>query len=127
MAIAPTETVQKTVQNHPGPPSPHAAARETEGIRSLAAKCYCFGGGLPLESAGGVAVPLIDESGGGVVEGLLWSEGALGAAESLGAAGAVAVESVLGGVGEVDSCLEQATAASALRHNNRTLRFMDHL
>ena len=45
--------------------------------------------------------------------------------ESLGAAGAVVDVSVLG---EVDCCFEQApTTARALRHNNRTLRFIDHL
>ncbi|HEY3785731.1 MAG TPA: hypothetical protein VGL55_10655 [Steroidobacteraceae bacterium] len=45
--------------------------------------------------------------------------------ESLGGvAGAVADESVLGVLGEVDCCFEQATMASALKHNNRTLRFI---
>jgi hypothetical protein len=45
-----------------------------------------------------------------------------------GVAGAVVVESVLGELGEVDCCLEQAaTAARALRVNKRTLRFMVHL
>lgn len=84
-----------------------------------------------LESGGGgVVVPLPDESAGGVVDGLLWSEG--GALEDIefdesagGDAGAVAVESVLGELGDVDCCLEQAeTTARALRHNNRALRFI---
>jgi hypothetical protein len=45
--------------------------------------------------------------------------------ESAGAAGAVELESVLGELGAVDCCLEQAeTTARALRHNNRTLRFI---
>ena len=91
-----------------------------------------FGGGL-LESgggAGGIAVPLL--SGGGVVFGLVWSEGVAGMVlgfdvESLGAAGAVVVESVAGVLGDVDCCLEHAATASALRHNNRILRFMVHL
>ena len=43
--------------------------------------------------------------------------------ESAGAAGAVVEESV-GALGEVDCCFEQATMASALRHNKMRLRFM---
>ncbi|HEY6481967.1 MAG TPA: hypothetical protein VIY54_00405 [Steroidobacteraceae bacterium] len=45
-----------------------------------------------------------------------------------GVAGAVEDESggVLGVV-EVDCCFEQATSAMALRHSNKTLRFIDHL
>jgi len=73
-----------------------------------------------------VAEPL--ESAGGVVDGLAWSEGGVAGAvleESLGGvAGAVADWSLLGVLGEVDCCFEQATRASALRHNNRTLRFI---
>jgi hypothetical protein len=43
--------------------------------------------------------------------------------ESLDEAGAVAEEeSVLGELGDVDCCLEQATRASALRHTKRRLR-----
>jgi hypothetical protein len=63
------------------------------------------------------------------VDGLAWSEGWAGAVldESLGGgfAGAVEDESVLGVLGEVDCCFEQATTASALRHNNRRLRFIE--
>jgi hypothetical protein len=44
-----------------------------------------------------------------------------------GAAGAAVDESVEGALGDVDSCLEQATMARALRLNRRRLRFMDHL
>jgi hypothetical protein len=91
---------------------------------------------LLLESGGGgVADPLLDESGGGLVvdgllDGLLWSEG--GALDCMefeesagGEEGAVEVESVLGELGDVDCCLEQAeTTARALRHNNRALRFI---
>ena len=84
---------------------------------------------------GGVAVPLLDESGGGVPDGLpLWSEGELGVEaepdelESLGAAGAVVEESGLDELGAVDCCLEQAaTSASALRQRRRALRFIVHL
>ena len=43
-----------------------------------------------------------------------------------GAAGAVVDESE-GALGDVDCCFEQATIASALRHNKRRLRFIDHL
>jgi len=90
-----------------------------------------FGGWL--ESAGGgVAVPLlVDESGGGFVDGLVWSAGGgvlcmeFDVLES-GAAGAV-VEVSAGALGDVDCCLEHATIASALRHNKRRLRFIDHL
>jgi hypothetical protein len=46
--------------------------------------------------------------------------------ESAGAAGAVVLESA-GAPGEVDCCFEQATRASALMHNKRRLRFIDHL
>jgi hypothetical protein len=80
-----------------------------------------------LESAGGgVAVP--DESGGGVVDGLVWSAG--GGALCIefelesGAAGAV-VEVSEGALGDVDCCFEQATIASALKHNKRRLRFIE--
>ena len=45
--------------------------------------------------------------------------------ESAGAAGAVVDESA--GPGEVDCCFEQAARASALMHNKRRLRFIDHL
>jgi len=79
-----------------------------------------------LESAGGgVAVPL--ESGGGLVDGLDWSAGG-GALciefEESGAAGAVVVVSE-GALGDVDCCFEQATIASALKHNRRRLRFIE--
>jgi len=82
-----------------------------------------------LESAGGgVAVPLLDESGGGFV-GLDWSAGGgvlcMELLES-GAAGAVVEESE-GALGDVDCCFEQATIARALKHNKRRLRFIDHL
>lgn len=83
-----------------------------------------------LESAGGVAVPLLDESGGGVVEGLVESAGGVLDIEledeSAGAAGAV-VDVSAGALGEVDCCFEHATIASALMHNKRRLRFIDHL
>jgi hypothetical protein len=45
--------------------------------------------------------------------------------ESAGAVGAAVDESA--GPGEVDCCFEQATRASALMHNKRRLRFIDHL
>lgn len=124
------------------PVSPHRTRRAVRGNRKVLDADYLkkiavlgtayFGGGL-LESgggAGGVAVPLL--SGGGVVFGLVWSEGVAGMVlgfdvESLGAAGAVVVESVAGALGDVDCCLEHAATASALRHNNRILRFMVHL
>ena len=82
-----------------------------------------------FESAGGgVAVPLLDESGGGFV-GLDWSAGGgvlcMELLES-GAAGAVVEESE-GALGDVDCCFEQATIARALKHNKRRLRFIDHL
>jgi hypothetical protein len=87
-----------------------------------------FGG--VLESAGGgVAVPLLDESGGGFVDGFDWSAGGWLCIEfelESGAAGAVLVESA-GALGDVDCCFEHATIASALRHNKRRLRFIDHL
>jgi hypothetical protein len=81
-----------------------------------------------LESAGGgVAVPL-DESGGGLVDGVVWSAG--GGALCIefelesGAAGAV-VEVSEGALGDVDCCFEHATIASALKHNKRRLRFIE--
>jgi hypothetical protein len=43
-----------------------------------------------------------------------------------GDAGAVVEESA-GALGAADCCFEQATIASALRHNKRRLRFIDHL
>ena len=46
--------------------------------------------------------------------------------ESGGDAGAVVEESA-GALGDVDCCFEQATIASALKHNKRRLRFIDHL
>jgi hypothetical protein len=46
--------------------------------------------------------------------------------ESGGDAGAVVEESA-GALGDVDCCFEQATIASALMHNKRRLRFIDHL
>jgi hypothetical protein len=87
-----------------------------------------FGGWL--ESAGGgVAVPLL-ESGGGFVDGLDWSAGGVLCMEfdelESGEAGAVVEESE-GAPGAADCCLEHATIASALRHNKRRLRFIDHL
>jgi hypothetical protein len=83
-----------------------------------------------LESAGGgVAVPLLDESGGGAVDGLDWSAGGVLCIEfelESGAAGAVVEESA-GALGAADCCFEHATIATALRHNKRRLRFIDHL
>jgi hypothetical protein len=81
-----------------------------------------------LESAGGgVAVPLLDESAGGVVDGLDWSAGGgvlcIELEESAGAAGADEDESA-GALGDVDCCFEHATIARALRHNKRRLRFI---
>ena len=89
----------------------------------IAAKYYL--GGVLVESGGGEAVPLLEESAGGVV-----AEGLLVAGEELeslggGAAGADVAESELGELGEVDCCLEQATRASALRHITRKLRFIN--
>jgi len=83
-----------------------------------------------LESAGGgVVVPLLDESGGGLA-GADWSAGGALCIEfeelESGAAGAVVAESE-GAPGDVDCCLEQATIARALKHNKRRLRFIDHL
>ena len=83
-----------------------------------------------LESAGGgVVVPLLDESGGGLA-GADWSAGGALCIEfeelESGAAGAVVAESE-GALGDVDCCLEQATIARALKHNKRRLRFIDHL
>jgi hypothetical protein len=46
--------------------------------------------------------------------------------ESDGDAGAVVEESE-GALGAADCCFEQATIASALKHNKRRLRFIDHL
>jgi hypothetical protein len=37
------------------------------------------------------------------------------------------VEESEGALGAVDCCFEHATIASALRHNKRRLRFIDHL
>jgi hypothetical protein len=74
-------------------------------------------------------VPL-DESGGGFVDGLDWSAGGgvlcMELEDESGAAGAVVEESA-GALGAVDCCLEQATIASALKHNKRRLRCIDHL
>jgi hypothetical protein len=72
---------------------------------------------LPLEES--------EDDGGGAV---IVSDGGVVAEldESAGAAGAVLVESD-GALGEVDCCFEQATRASALRHNKTRLRFMCHL
>ncbi|MFL6604582.1 MAG: hypothetical protein ACJ8R9_25055 [Steroidobacteraceae bacterium] len=79
-----------------------------------------------LESAGGgVVVPL--ESGGGLVDGLVWSAGGGVVCiefELSGAAGAVVVVSA-GALGDVDCCFEHATIASALKHNKRRLRFIE--
>ena len=71
---------------------------------------------------------LPDESGGGVVDGLVESAGGgalcIEFEESAGGvAGAVDDESE-GAFGDVDCCLEHATRANALRHNKRRLRFM---
>jgi hypothetical protein len=72
---------------------------------------------------------LLDESGGGVVDGLDWSAGGgvlcmeFDELES-GEAGAVVEESE-GALGAADCCFEHATIASALRHNKRRLRFID--
>lgn len=69
---------------------------------------------------------LLDESGGGFVD---WSAGGgvlcMEFEDELesGAAGAVVEESA-GALGAADCCLEQATIASALRHNKRRLRFI---
>ena len=79
-----------------------------------------------------MAVPLLlDESGGGFV--VDWSAGGVLCMEpeledelESGAAGAVVEESD-GALGDVDCCFEHATMASALMHNKRRLRFIDHL
>ena len=120
--------------------SPKGATRPQTGVggtvqenrRSFGAdflRNHYFGG--VLESAGGgVAVPLVDESGGGFVDGLDWSAGGgvlcIEFELESGAAGAVVEESE-GALGAVDCCFEHATIASALRHNKRRLRFIDHL
>ena len=115
----------------PGPKTGRGKLQQNR--RSLSAdflrKGY-FGGGVESAGGGGVAVPLLlDESGGGFVD-----ESAGGGVLCMefedelesGEAGAVVEESV-GALGDVDCCLEQATIASALRHNKRRLRFIDHL
>jgi hypothetical protein len=83
-----------------------------------------------LESAGGgAAVPLLDESGGGLVDGFDWSAGGVLCIEfedelESGAAGAVLEESEGAALGAADCCFEQATIASALKHTKRRLRFI---
>ena len=116
-----------------GPGPKRAGGKLQQNRRSLSADFLrngYFGGVLESAGGGGAAVPLLEESGGGFVDGL-WSAGGgvlcmeLEELES-GEAGAVAVESA-GALGDVDCCLEHATIASALRHNKRRLRFIDHL